>query len=72
MKIDGKGVVIVNANGTYNYFTYHDEKELKEMIDRFTKGQHLSDITVVDIEDKELIFFEDFNERFGGDYNEGI
>lgn len=68
MKIEGKGVVIVNVNGTYNYFTYHDEKELKEMIDRFTKGQHLSDITIVDIEDKELIFFEDFDERFGDSY----
>lgn len=65
MKLDGKGIIIVNVNGTMNYIQYGNNKELKEIIERFYKKQGLRDITIVDCEDKKLYFIdteEDYEE----------
>ena len=67
MKLDGKGIIIVNVNGTMNYIQYGNNKELKEIIERFYKKQSLRDITIVDCEDKKLYFIdtnEDYEEIF--------
>ena len=63
MKLDGKGIIIVNVNGTMNYIQYGNNKELKEIIERFYKKQSLRDITIVDCEDKKL-YFIDTNEDY--------
>ena len=58
MKITGKGVIIVKVNETFNYFNYENNEELKKLISRFYKVQNLNDITIVDCEDKEVIFVD--------------
>lgn len=58
MKITGKGVIIVKVNETFNYFNYENNEELKELISRFYKVQNINDITIVDCEDKEVIFVD--------------
>lgn len=58
MQITGKGIIIVKVNDTFNYFNYKDNNELIKLVSRFYKIQKLNDITIVDCEDKELLFID--------------
>ena len=58
MQITGKGIIIVKVNDTFNYFYYKDNNELIKLVSRFYKIQKLNDITIVDCEDKELLFID--------------
>ena len=58
MNLTGRGVIIVKVNDTFNYLNYKDYKELKEMVSKLHKIQKLDDITIVDCEDKKLMFVD--------------
>lgn len=65
MKINEKGIIIVDVNGTMNYIQYSDNKKLKDIIERLYKQIGLRDITIVDCEDKQIYFVdndEDYKE----------
>ena len=59
MKIDGKGLIIMNVHGTMNYFSFKDNEELHNMLWRFYKQQGIRDITVIDCESKNVYFVDD-------------
>lgn len=64
MKIEGKGIIIVNVNGTtINYFPYEDNKELKDIVKRFYKIQNLKDITIIDCQ-QQMIYFVDGDKEY--------
>lgn len=59
MGINGRGLIILNAGSTQNFFSYQDNKELKEMIERFYKKQGIKDIIIVDCQEKIVRFVDD-------------
>lgn len=63
MEINGKGILIVDCNGTMNYLTYKDKKDLKELLEKTYAKQGLKDITIVDCENKKLYWVND-NEEY--------
>lgn len=60
--IEGKGIMIVNCNGTMNYLTYRDKEELKKILETTYAKQGLRDITLVDCDDKKVYWVTDDEE----------
>lgn len=59
MEMKGKGLIILNAGSTQNFFTYQDNEELKKLITRFYKKQGIKGIIIVDCEEKIVRFVDD-------------
>lgn len=59
MEINGRGLIILNAGSTQNFFSYQNNKELKEMIERFYKKQGIKGIIIVDCQEKNVRFVDD-------------
>ena len=59
MEMKGKGLIILNAGSTQNFFTYQDNKELKELITRFYKKQGIRGIIIVDYQEQIIRFVDD-------------
>lgn len=59
MEMKGKGLIILNAGSTQNFFTYQDNKELKELITRFYKKQGIRGIIIVDYQEQSIRFVDD-------------
>ena len=59
MEMKGKGLIILNAGSTQNFFTYQDNKELKELITRFYKKQGIRGIIIVDYQEQGIRFVDD-------------
>lgn len=72
-KFVGKGVLMVNVNGTENYLSYKDNNDLKELLERVFIKQGLKPIKVVDFEERSFIFIDDQedyeNIMKGGDFS---
>lgn len=67
MNITGRGIIILNCNGTMNYFNWKDKDELSDMLSRFYVKQGIRDITIVDCESKHVYWVdddEDYNNLF--------
>lgn len=63
MEMKGKGLIILNAGSTQNFFSYQDNKELKELIKKFYKKQGIRGIIIVDYQEQNIRFVDD-----DGDY----
>ena len=59
MEMKGKGLIILNAGSTQNFFAYKDNKELKELITRFYKKQGIRGIIIVDYQEQGIRFVDD-------------
>lgn len=60
--IEGKGIIIVDCNGTMNYLVYKNNEELREMVEKVYVRQGLKDITVVDCDYKKVYWVTDDEE----------
>ena len=59
MDITGRGIIILNCNGTMNYFCWKDKYELSDMLSKFYVKQGIRDITVIDCKSKNVYWVED-------------
>ena len=57
MEMKGKGLIILDVNGTtQNYFPYKDNEEMKELVEKFYKIQEVKDIIIVDYQEQKVYF----------------